>query len=163
MSELANIPPSANNAVAIPTDGLPTWFDGGFGSQILTTLDIKTELGKLLVMEAKMAPGISCLDSVGKTIEIQDILAHPVDFRGPEGEIIQGVRTCLICRDGSIYTSVSNGIRSAVGLLISVYGLRTYDPAVAMRIEQRKANSGFRYLTLVPVRQSEPEQPKPKK
>ena len=89
----------------------------------------------------------SIADHIGETLEIVNVVAHPITLPDEEtGEIINCLRTVLLDKNGKSYTAVSQGITSALSRIFSLVG--TPDNGawekepVKMKIKQVKTRNG---------------------
>ena len=65
----------------------------------------------------------SIADHIGETLEIVNVVAHPITIPDEEtGEIITCLRTVLLDKNGKSYTAVSQGITSALSRIFSLVG-----------------------------------------
>ena len=106
-----------------------------------------TRKSKVAIFNAINGADESLADHIGETLEIVNVVAHPVDLPDEEtGEIITCLRTVLVDKSGKSYTAVSQGITSALSRIFSIIG--TPDDGawekepVKMKIKQVKTRNG---------------------
>lgn len=93
-------------------------------------------------------------DHLGETIDVVDIVAHKVEVANEEtGEIGEATRIVLLTSDGRALASVSVGIQGAVRNILAFLGEpSSWDGAVKLVPVERKGRRGFRYMSLMLVK-----------
>lgn len=88
-------------------------------------------------------------DHIGVEIKLRDYVAHAIELKDEEGNLVKTIRVVLIADDGAAYAAVSSGIVSALQMLQGLLGpIATWsEPVSVMAVEQR-TRTGFRVLTL---------------
>lgn len=86
-------------------------------------------------------------DHIGETLEIVNVVAHPVELTDEEtGEVFEALRTVLVAKDGTAYTATSQGITSALAKIFSIVGMPDggawEKEPVKMKIKQVKTRNG---------------------
>lgn len=95
-----------------------------------------------------------CENHINKTIDIVNVIAHPVELADDEtGEIITAVRTVLIAKDGKSYEAVSGGIANAISRIMSIMGSPEggeweKEPVKAMIVQKPTRNGNNKILSL---------------
>lgn len=92
-------------------------------------------------------------DMLGKTIELVDVVAHPITMIDEQtGEVIDTVRTVLIDKNGTSYTAVSGGITNSLQKLFMVFGMPHWEEPVKVEVKQVSTRNGMNKVnTLVAV------------
>lgn len=93
-------------------------------------------------------------EMLGKTIELVDVAAHPVQLADEEtGEIIETLRTVLIDKHGNAYSAVSAGITNSLQKLFMIFGSPHWDNPVKVEVRQIQTRNGNNKVnTLVAVK-----------
>lgn len=88
-------------------------------------------------------------DHIGVEIKLRDYVAHAIELKDEEGNLVKTIRVVLIADDGAAYAAVSSGVVSALQMLQGLLGpIATWaEPVSVMAVEQR-TRTGFRVLTL---------------
>lgn len=102
---------------------------------------------KVAIFNAVNGADESLADHIGETIEVVNVVAHPVELPDENtGEILTCLRTVLIASDGKTYTAVSQGITSALSRIFSIIGSPDNgaweSEPVRMKIKQIKTRNG---------------------
>lgn len=99
---------------------------------------------KVKIFNAINTPINHLSDFIGETIEVVDVIAHPVELVDETtGELVQAVRTILIDKDGVSYDAVSQGVASALGKIFQLIGKPPWtEIPLKMKIKQVKTRNG---------------------
>ena len=93
-------------------------------------------------------------NNINKTIEIVNVIAHPVELFDEEtGEVFEAIRTVLVTKDGKSYEAVSGGIANAISRIMSIMGSPDggeweKDPIKATIVQKPTRNGSNKILTL---------------
>jgi hypothetical protein len=91
----------------------------------------------------------SLSDHIKEVIEVQDIVAHPIQIADENsGEIIDALRVVLVTPDGKTYASVSLGVASSLQKIIPLVGQAPWTPPLKIIPTEVKTRRGFKTLTL---------------
>lgn len=106
--------------------------------------DDGTRKSKIAIYNAINGADESLADHIGETLEIVDVVAHPVTLIDEEtGEVVNALRTVLVDKSGKSYTAVSQGITNSLSRIFSIVGMPSWkDEPVKMKIKQLKTNNG---------------------
>ena len=109
--------------------------------------DDGTRKSKIAIFNAINGADESLADHIGETIEVVNVVAHPVTLVDEEtGESFQTLRTVLVDKKGVSYTAVSQGITSALSRIFSIVGSPDdnawVNEPVKMKIKQVKTRNG---------------------
>jgi hypothetical protein len=97
----------------------------------------KTEADKAMVFKAMNNPEKRISDCINMTINVKDVYVEVVQCVNKEtGELSDCPRIVLIDDKGVGYQCVSIGMYSALKKVFSVYGVPTYEKALAIKIVQ---------------------------
>jgi hypothetical protein len=108
------------------------------------------ERAKVLgLMQGKATP---LEEAVGKTIEVEHVVAHWVETVDEKtGEIKGFYRIVLGGTDGKAWQCASDGVRKSIGMIAHFYGRPPWSPALKLRVELIKTQRGRRTYALSPV------------
>ena len=114
------------------------------GSFFCSIKDDGTRKSKVAIYNAVNGADESIADHIGETLEVVDVVAHPVTITDEEtGEILEALRTVLVTKDGKAYTAVSQGITNSLARIFSIVGMPSWkDEPVKMKIKQVKTRNG---------------------
>ena len=88
-------------------------------------------------------------DCKGQTINVVDIVAHPIQLVADEtGETIECLRIVLIDEEGKGYESVATGVMSSLEKIFGIVGMPSYNPPLAVIPREQKTRKGYKTLTL---------------
>ena len=93
-------------------------------------------------------------NNINKTIEIVNVIAHPVELTDENtGEIMTAVRTVLVTKDGKSYEAVSGGIANAISRIMSIMGSPDggeweKEPVKALIVQKPTRNGNNKILSL---------------
>lgn len=120
---------------------------------LCTIQDDGTRETKVKIYNAINSAEKSLADMLGKTIELVDVVAHPVQLIDEEtGEMVDTIRTVLIDKNGVAYTAVSGGVTNSLQKLFMIFGMPTWDEPVKVEVKQVKTRNGNNKVnTLVAV------------
>lgn len=116
--------------------------------------DDGSKKSKIAIYNAINSAEKSIADMIGKTIEIADVVAHPITITDEQtGEIVETLRTVIIDKNGVAYQAVSGGINNSLQKLFSIFGMPSWkkDP-VKVEVKQVATRNGVNKVnTLVAV------------
>lgn len=126
--------------------------------RVWTTLDTTTDEGKA-AMVRHMAGGESARvgDNLGEVIDVQDIIVHSVEGVSDDGEEWTGERIVFISPDEKAYACVSRGMVKSLQLIMGLYGVPPWKPALRLKIQQINTRRGNRTYTLTPIATAAPK------
>jgi len=86
-------------------------------------------------------------DHINEVLEVINVVAHPVNLVDEEtGEMINCLRTVLVCKDGKAYSATSQGITNSLARIFSIVGMPDggawEKEPVKMKIKQVKTRNG---------------------
>lgn len=120
----------------------------------ICTLDITELQGKMKLANA-LNGAVTMEDKVGEPLHVTDIVTTQ-GTRSRTGE--ECVNTYLLCDDGEVYFSQSEGIARSVKILVALFTdpetLRFTNPAeqgVGFLVKEQKLRNGNTLKTMVPV------------
>lgn len=90
------------------------------------------------------------LDSfIGKVIEVENVVVHPVDLTDPiTGEVKTGARIVLIAPNGTMVGCVSNGVFDSIKKLGATFGPLPWTDGMLVKPAIVKTRRGFRTYQL---------------
>lgn len=92
------------------------------------------------------------IDTVGKTINVRYFYVHPVRLDGKTpGEYINALRCVLIDADGTAYGFVSEGVAKDLARMVRFFGIRPWDPPIAVNVVASPGKPPHTFYNLVPV------------
>lgn len=107
---------------------------------------------KVAMYNAINSPDHKLSDYTGKTIKVKDIAIERVENMNDEtGEMVPNARVVLIDENGESYTCVSSGVYSAIKKLVTVFGEPTWEPALAVEVQNLSTKKGRKTMTLKAV------------
>lgn len=117
---------------------------GAFYCSIPNTGDRKSAIA---IFNAVNGADESVAEHIGETLEIVNVVAHPVEIADENtGEIVNCLRCVLIDKNGKSYVAVSQGIASALSKIFSIVGSPDNGAwekePVKMKIKQVKTRNG---------------------
>ena len=142
---------TTNNEVALTNDvatvDLIEELKNPNGAFYCSIINDGTRKSAITIYNAINAADERVADHIGETLEIVNVVAHPITLPDEEtGEVIKCLRTVLLDKNGKSYTAVSQGITSALSRIFSLVG--TPDNGawekepVKMKIKQVKTRNG---------------------
>lgn len=146
MANLAK--PDNNNAIQNTSDfEIPRGY--------ICTLDITTIEGKMALATA-LNGAVSMRDMVDETLRVTNIVTTQ-GSRARTGE--ECVNTYLICEDGTVYFSQSDGIARSVKVLVALFTdqntntfINPVSQGVGFMVKEQELNNGNTLKTVVPVK-----------
>ena len=116
MSDATNLPAvladsSAGDEYAITA---PDWGQPQGNGRILSSFDVATPEGKIGLFNAVQGDSVKSGDVINTEVEIVHVVAYAVRFVDKDGQIVDGIRTVLVLKDGRSVAFVSETLyRSA--------------------------------------------------
>ena len=116
--------------------------------------DDGTRASKVKIFNAINGADESIADHIGETIEVVNVVAHPVTLIDENtGEEVNTLRTVFIDKKGVAYTAVSQGITSALSRIFSLIGSPDNGAwekePVKMKIKQVKTRNGMNKVNTI--------------
>ena len=114
-----------------------------------------TKESKISIYNAINSAEKSIADMIGKSIEIADVVAHPITIVDEKtGEIVETLRTVIIDKNGVAYQAVSAGINNSLQKLFTVFGMPSWknDPVKVEVRQVQTRNGNNKVNTLVAVK-----------
>lgn len=147
------------NLPTLPDAPQPSYNEGGLTTvqdmftgrsmQVFSSINAESREDKIKVYNAMNDNEAAIGDMVGKTIEVTDVVAFPVQMvDDATGELIDLVRVVLVDRDGKSYGSVAKGISSSIQKIVGVVGHAPWTPAIKVKPIEKKTRAGFKTLIL---------------
>lgn len=147
---MANLATTKNNNLAT-TDSNDFAIPEGF----ICTLDIDTIDGKMQLATA-LNGAVSMSELVDVPLNVTDIVTTQ-GTRARTGEIC--TNTYLICDDGNVYFSQSDGVARSIKILTALFTdkntgefLNPVEQGVAFMVKETKLNNGNTLKSVVPVK-----------
>lgn len=99
------------------------------------------------------SPEVKKMDeAIGRVLDVCNFYAHVTEVRNVQsGKFMPAIRSVLICTDGSMYGCVSGGIAHDIARMVSVFGMRKFDPPLQLTVAQVPTRAGYRTLRLIPA------------
>lgn len=99
---------------------------------------------KIKIFNAINGNGKKIASMIGKTINLKDVVAHPVQLMDENtGEIIDTVRVVLIDDSGESYAGVSAGIMNSLQKMFMIFGEpKSWDKPIKVEIQQQQTRNG---------------------
>ena len=145
---MANLATTDNNQLA--NNGSNFEIPRGY----ICTLDITNINGKMQLATA-LNGAVSMKDKVGEVLRVVDIVTTQ-GVRARTGE--ECVNTYLICDDGNVYFSQSDGIARSVKVLVALFTdpetgrfTNPVEQGIGMTVKEQMLNNGNTLKTLVPA------------
>lgn len=139
---------------AQPSAGLRTYDLMQQGAlQVWTSLDPTTPDGKAEIIRHMQGDDSEPVgEALNTVVEVEHVLVHRVEVTDTNtGELLDADRVVLIRPDGSSVAAVSQGIRNSLQLIVSLYGMPPFSPAMHLRVNQKTTRAGRRTYSLTPV------------
>lgn len=121
----------------------------------ICTLDITTIDGKMALATA-LNGAVSMRDMIGETLHVTNIVTTQ-GSRARTGE--ECVNTYLICEDGTVYFSQSDGIARSVKVLVALFTdqntnefISPVSQGVGFMVKEQTLQNGNTLKTVVPVK-----------
>lgn len=121
----------------------------------ICTLDITTIEGKMALATA-LNGAVSMRDMIDETLRVTNIVTTQ-GFRSRTGE--ECVNTYLICEDGTVYFSQSDGIARSVKVLVALFTdqntnkfINPVSQGVGFMVKEQALQNGNTLKTVVPVK-----------
>lgn len=117
------------------------------GQMFSSVQDDGTRKSKVAIFNAINSADKNIADCIGDTVEIVDVIAHPVQLLDEQtGEVVNALRTILVDKDGVSYVGVSQGVTSALAKIFSIIGSPEggawKEEPVKMKFKQVKTRNG---------------------
>lgn len=120
----------------------------------ICTLDVTTIKGKMQLANA-LNGAVSMKDMTGTPLRVTDIVTTQ-GARARTGE--ECVNTYLVCDDGNVYFSQSDGIARSVKVLVALFTdpetgrfTNPVEQGVALMVKEQTLNNGNTLKSIVPV------------
>lgn len=114
-----------------------------FSSVPVTPID----KAKLVNMLGGSLPKLS--EVVNRTIMVKDIGRQAVELTDKDThEVFPGVRTIIVCDDGTAYGTVSKGIGGSLNLIFGIWGLPPWKPPLPLTVKQLEISGNKRLYQL---------------
>lgn len=134
----------------IETEGQEIFFGSEDRRKVFSNIDMTSDFGKAVTISCFSGADIPNEELMKKTFYLQNFLMHTAAMADAEtGEKIPVKRCVLIDKDGKTTSFCSDGIIAGVGNLITVYGMGPWDPAIPVRVVERKTRKGYKVKNLV--------------
>lgn len=119
---------------------------GGLGGPELHNFDGTTQDKWRLTALATGPETKSADDCVGQIINVRYFFVHPVEISGnTPGEFSRALRSVLITPDHDCYAFVSNVLARDLARMVRTFGLRPWEPPIAVQVVKSKAKVGHFY------------------
>lgn len=121
---------------------------------LLASYDFKTRDGQLAIVRAIGAADFQASEMVDTEIDVVHSVCHWVPRTDEKtGETFMGLRTVIICKDGTRISSSSETILDGLQMIAVVTGQQLpWEPPVRCIIRKAKStSSGHNYLYIEPV------------
>ena len=142
----------ANPGAPSPDQRLALTLDQFMGqSSYWSSIDPSTDAGKSLIWSAREGAVDSLSASLGETLEIQNLLLHPVTITRETGEEIPLIRVVLIGPDGTCRGSCSTGILGSIRTMVQLYGTPPWTPAKLVKMVRVPLSGGRQTFKLQPL------------
>jgi len=134
---------------SIETEGREIFFSNEDRRRVFTNLDMTSDLGKAIVISCFSGADLPNDELQKKTFYLQNFLMHTAYMANEDGEKVEVKRCVLIDKDGQTTSFCSDGIISGIGNLVQVYGMGPWEPAIPVKVVERKTRKGFKVKNLV--------------
>ena len=156
MSDATNLPAvladsSAGDEYAITA---PDWGQPQGNGRILSSFDVATPEGKIGLFNAVQGDSVKSGDVINTEVEIVHVVAYAVRFVDKDGQIVDGIRTVLVLKDGRSVAFVSETLYRSVHWLAYSFGKPPWPAGLKVAIRQKETGSGNRIFQLVPILQA---------
>lgn len=120
---------------------------------VYSTLDTSDFEGRLDTIAA-LQDTVSLSDHLGEVIRLANFITQVVEINDTETKRkIEAIRTVLIDEDGTAYHAISDGVLNALQTIVGGLGHPSGWPhPIEVTAIEAKGRSGYRFMTLVPVR-----------
>lgn len=130
------------NAIA-KTDSFDN-FTGG----IISTIQANTQEEKLELYD-KVSNAEPLADHINEIINIENVIIQPVEIEDMNtGDMKPMFRIVIIDDGGNPFACTSSGIETAMKNLFTMVGNPPWNPALPMKVVQRKGNKGYKFTSL---------------
>ena len=117
-----------------------------------TIVDDGTRESKVAIYNAVNGDGENLSDHIGKVINVENYVAHPVSLVDPKtGEVTEALRIVLVTTEGECYASVSTGVLSSLQKICGIMGAAPWTGGNPMKATKVKTRSGYETITLTLV------------
>ena len=108
---------------------------------------------KAAIFNAVNSPDKRISDCIGETINLANIVAHPIKLVDEEsGELMDAMRMVLISDKGVSYEAVSSGLVNAVQRILQIFGQPdTWDEPIPVKPIQKGTRNGNNKVTTLKV------------
>lgn len=110
--------------------------------------DDGTRESKIKIYNAMNEADAKLADQVNKVLEIQDLVAFPVEILTEDGELVNAMRMIFVTPEGETYASVATGVYSSIQKIIGIVGPAPWKPALKITPIQQPTRKGFKTLTI---------------
>ena len=123
------------------------------GKLVYSTIASDTFEGRIATMSAILDTE-ALSDHLGEVVNLKDFVLQVVEINDTESnQKIEAVRVILVDADGAAYHAVSDGVLNALQTITGALGHpSTWPNPVPVTPIEMKGRSGFRFMTLVPVK-----------
>lgn len=112
-------------------------------------VDDGTREFKIKIYNAMNEDDAKLADQVNKTLEIQDLVAFPVEILTEDGELVNAMRMIFVTPEGETYASVATGVYSSIiQKIIGIVGPAPWTPPIKITTIQQPTRKGFKTLTI---------------
>ena len=144
---MTDIVPTNNNAIANASDfNIPRGY--------ICTLDITELAGKLKLVQA-LNGAVSMKDKVNEVLRVVNVVTTKGTRVRTEEEC---VNVYLICEDGTVYFTQSEGIARAISIIVGVFTdpithtfMNPVEQGVGMQVKEQTMANGNTLKTIIPV------------
>lgn len=104
---------------------------------------------QIKIYNAVSGEGENVSDHLKEVIEVENIVAHPVQMVDEKtGEITDALRIVLVSPDGTTYSSVATGVLSSMQKIMGIIGSAPWTPALKIMPVEVKTRNGYKTITL---------------
>jgi hypothetical protein len=156
MSEATAVVPAESKEIAPAQPTYASKFQDAFRAQVWSSFDPETPEGKAAIISHLDGADADALGKlIGEVIEVQHVLAHRVTVIDDDGVEVEADRLVLVGPDGESVSCTSTGILRSLQVIMGLYGMPPFKPALKLKIRQKDTRRGRRIYSLVPVMEAE--------
>ena len=108
---------------------------------------------KAKIFNAVNSPEKRISDCIGETIQLKDIVAHPIKIVDEKtGKLLETMRMVLVDENGVGYEAVSTGLVNAVQRILQIFGQpETWEKPIPVKAIQKGTRNGNNKVTTLKI------------
>ena len=123
---------------------------GAAESDVFCSFDPTTPVGMVMMDRCAEAPDAKVKDLVNLQVLLVHVYGHHVDLVDEkDGSVRTALRTCLVDKEGKVYSCVSEGVRNSILRLSAQHGLPPWRNGIRVKVQLKSLGNNRQWLTIL--------------